>query len=125
MAAGEDWLLARIRSEDGPPVDRIIAAVRTGVADEQLLPGFRMPPVRRLADELAVAVNTVAKAYRRLEGDELLEGRGRAGTFVPAAASGLSAEVQHDIDVLIASAERAGLTSDELLARVRAALGES
>jgi DNA-binding transcriptional regulator YhcF (GntR family) len=38
--------------------------------------------VRVLADDLGLAPNTVARAYRSLEDDGWIEGRGRAGTFV-------------------------------------------
>lgn len=38
--------------------------------------------MRRLAGELGIAPGTVARAYRELEQRGLLEGRGRAGTFI-------------------------------------------
>ena len=41
-----------------------------------------LPTVRALAEDLELAPNTVAKAYRALEAEELVEGRGRQGTFV-------------------------------------------
>ena len=47
-----------------------------------LLPGDRIPPVRTLAEQLDLAPNTVARAYRALEDDGWIVGRGRAGTFV-------------------------------------------
>jgi DNA-binding transcriptional MocR family regulator len=52
------------------------------VADHELLPGDRLPPVRSLADELGLAPNTVAAAYRRLGERGIIVGRGRRGTFV-------------------------------------------
>jgi GntR family transcriptional regulator len=58
--------------------DTIAARIRSG----RLAPGDRIPPVRRLAAELALAPNTVAKAYRELEAAGYLVGRGRHGTFV-------------------------------------------
>lgn len=58
--------------------ERIAAEIAAG----RLRPGDRLPPVRRLATDVGLAVNTVARAYRELEQDGLLEGRGRAGTFV-------------------------------------------
>lgn len=61
-------------------------AVRDAVAAGHLARGDRLPPVRTLAGELGLAPNTVARAYRDLEAGGLLEGRGRAGTFVAAAA---------------------------------------
>ncbi|MEW6059920.1 MAG: GntR family transcriptional regulator [Actinomycetota bacterium] len=60
--------------------------VRTGIARAirrgRLLPGERLPTVRELAAELRLAANTVAKAYRKLEADGLVVGRGRHGTYV-------------------------------------------
>lgn len=41
-----------------------------------------MPTVRALADQLGLAVNTVARSYRELEAEGLLETRGRAGTVI-------------------------------------------
>ncbi len=57
---------------------QIVQQVRAGA----LTPGERLPPVRRLADELGLAVNTVARTYRELEHDGVVETRGRHGTFV-------------------------------------------
>ncbi|MFD0025390.1 GntR family transcriptional regulator [Streptomyces sp. NPDC058382] len=47
--------------------------------------GYRLPTVRAFAEELGLAANTVAKAYRALEADGVIETRGRNGTFVAAA----------------------------------------
>jgi len=52
------------------------------VADHELLPGDRLPPVRILAVELDLAPNTVASAYRRLGERGITTGRGRMGTFI-------------------------------------------
>jgi DNA-binding transcriptional regulator YhcF (GntR family) len=38
--------------------------------------------VRQLADDLGLAVNTVARSYRELEAAGLVETRGRGGTVV-------------------------------------------
>ena len=47
-----------------------------------MLPGDRLPPVRALRRGPGLAPNTVARAYRALEEEGWLVGRGRAGTFV-------------------------------------------
>jgi DNA-binding transcriptional regulator YhcF (GntR family) len=58
----------------------------TAMADRihrgSLAPGSRLPTVRALAEDLGLAANTVAKAYRTLEDAGLVQGRGRQGTFV-------------------------------------------
>ena len=53
-------------------------AIRQG----ELLPAEQLPTVRKLAGDLGLAVNTVAKAYRELEQAGLVEARGRHGTVV-------------------------------------------
>lgn len=65
-----------------PPYEQIRAQVAGRVAAGELKPGDRLPTVRALADELGVAVNTVARAYRELEQHGVIETRGRAGSFV-------------------------------------------
>jgi DNA-binding transcriptional regulator YhcF (GntR family) len=67
-----------------PPFEQVRRQVTGAVADGSLAPGTRMPTVRALAAELDLAVNTVAKAYRALESDHVIETRGRAGSFVSA-----------------------------------------
>lgn len=65
-----------------PPFRQLHDAVIAAVAAGSLLPGSRLPTVRALASELGLAANTVAAAYRALEESSIVEGRGRAGTFV-------------------------------------------
>ena len=72
----------QLRDAGGPPYRQLIDGVRRQIERGVLLPGDRLPPVRVLADELDLAPNTVARAYRSLEDDGWIEGRGRAGTFV-------------------------------------------
>lgn len=57
---------------------QIAALVRSG----GLLPGTRLPTVRRLAGDLGLAPNTVARSYRELESDGIIETLGRNGSFV-------------------------------------------
>lgn len=65
-----------------PPYRQVHAAVVRGISSGVLLPGQKLPTIRALAAELGLAVNTVAAAYRSLEESGIVEGRGRAGTFV-------------------------------------------
>lgn len=55
------------------------------IADGELPPGDRLPPVRSLARQLGVNVNTVRSAYAKLEGDGLVQIRHGVGTVVLAA----------------------------------------
>jgi DNA-binding transcriptional regulator YhcF (GntR family) len=92
----------QVRAGGGPPYRQLIDGVQRQIERGAILPGDRLPPVRVLADELGLAPNTVARAYRALEDDGWIEGRGRAGTFVtdrlperPSAVDAAMAEAAH------------------------------
>jgi DNA-binding transcriptional regulator YhcF (GntR family) len=73
----------RIDRESGVPESEQLRRKVAGLIERGTLgPGERLPPVRALAEQLGLAVNTVAKAYRELEDAGLVAGRGRLGTFV-------------------------------------------
>lgn len=78
-----------------PLVEQLQLGIRSAIASEILNPGDLLPPVRQLAGDLGINLNTVARAYRALESDGLVAtARGR-GTRVTASSDGLSeAEAQ-------------------------------
>lgn len=67
-----------------PPFEQVRDQIHSRVGTGELPVGSRLPPVRRLAADLGVAPNTVARAYRELEQEGVLDGRGARGTFVAA-----------------------------------------
>lgn len=69
-----------------PPYEQIRSQFRSQILAGKLLVGTRLPTIRRLAADLGIAVNTVARAYKELEGAGLIETRRRAGTVVAAGA---------------------------------------
>ncbi|WP_251076434.1 GntR family transcriptional regulator [Streptomyces benahoarensis] len=109
------------RSADAP-----FEQVRARIADQArsgALPvGYRLPTVRGLADELGIAANTVAKAYRALEADGVIETRGRNGSFVAAAGEAADKEAATAAAGYARRAHRLGLDHDAALAAVRDAL---
>lgn len=95
--------------------ERIAAQVESG----ELRPGDRLPTVRALAAELGLAANTVARAYRELEQDGFVVGRGRAGTFVADADDARAAKgAARDF---VARARALGVDVDAAVALVREA----
>jgi DNA-binding transcriptional regulator YhcF (GntR family) len=64
------------------PFEQVRTQIAAAVAAGQLSPGTRLPTVRRLAADLGLAANTVARAYRELEADAVVATHGRRGTFV-------------------------------------------
>jgi DNA-binding transcriptional regulator YhcF (GntR family) len=70
-------------ASSGVPFYRqIIDQVLLAVADGRLKPGAQLPTVRQLAVDLAVNLNTVAKAYREMEIRGIVETQQGTGTFV-------------------------------------------
>jgi DNA-binding transcriptional regulator YhcF (GntR family) len=65
-----------------PPYEQLRAEVARRASEGELPVGARLPTVRALAEHAGVAVNTVARAYKELEADGVIETRGRAGSFV-------------------------------------------
>jgi len=65
-----------------PPFEQVRSQLAAAIESGELSPASQLPTVRRLAGDLRLAVNTVARAYRELELAGLIEGRGRHGTFV-------------------------------------------
>jgi len=61
-------------------MEQIKHAIETGA----LRPGEQLPGIRPLAEELVINPNTVAKAYRELEHEGIIELRHGAGAFVSA-----------------------------------------
>ncbi|MEV5685181.1 MULTISPECIES: GntR family transcriptional regulator [unclassified Streptomyces] len=72
--------------------------------------GHRLPTVRGFADELGLAANTVAKAYRALEADGVIETRGRNGTFVAAAGDAAERKAATAAQEYAELAQRLGLS---------------
>ena len=65
-----------------PVFNQLIMQIKKAVLDGDLNPGSALPSIRQLSNDLALNHNTVAKAYRRLERDSVIETRGYRGTFV-------------------------------------------
>src|SRR5216683_5257742 len=59
-------------------IEQVKHAIETGA----LRPGDQLPGIRPLAQELVMNPNTVAKAYRELEHEGIIELRHGAGAFV-------------------------------------------
>ncbi len=65
-----------------PLVEQIEDQLRRALAAGELQPGEPLPPVRQLAGDLGVNLNTVARAYRALEAQGLIRTQRGRGTVV-------------------------------------------
>ena len=84
-----------------PPYEQLRRQVRDLVGGGVLRPGDRLPPLRQLAGDLGLAVGTVARAYKELEGDGVVVTAGRRGTVVAPAPPTASADA---VDAAVARA---------------------
>ena len=97
-------------------MERVKHAVETGA----LRPGEQLPGIRPLAEELVINPNTVAKAYRELEHEGVIELRHGAGAFVTAnarAKKGTTDRLRAAQGVVAAAVERLrarDVTDDEI-----------
>jgi GntR family transcriptional regulator len=103
-------MLLRLNPHSGVPVylqlmEKIKHAIETGA----LKPGDQLPTIRGLAEELVTNPNTVARAYRELEHEQVIELRQGAGAFVssryqPTTSAGdvskAVAKVRHTVEAL-------------------------
>ncbi|MER6409944.1 GntR family transcriptional regulator [Streptomyces humidus] len=108
--------------EGAAPYEQVRAQIAEQARSGALPVGYRLPTVRGLAESLGLAANTVAKAYRALETDGVIETRGRNGTFVAASGPAAQREAAAAAGAYAERALRLGLTEEEASAAVREAL---
>src|SRR5436190_22496584 len=80
-------LFRPIPSSGVPIYLQLMEQVKHSIETGALRPGEQLPGIRPLAEELVVNPNTVAKAYRELEHEGVIELRQGAGAFVAEHAS--------------------------------------
>lgn len=98
---------------------QLIEQVKHAVATGVLRSGDQLPAMRRVAEDLVINPNTVAKAYRELEHEGWIELRHGAGAFVtdgPAHADrvALLAQASRQVRTLVDQLRLAGVTDAEL-----------
>ena len=103
------------------PYEQVREQVRKQVASGELAPGTKLPPVRRLAQDLGLAANTVARAYRELEALGVIETRGRAGSVV--SGDGVQRAAREAAHAFAERAKALGIDEAEAVDLVRRAFG--
>lgn len=106
-------------SDSQPLFAQLIDQIKNGVETGQIKPGDPLPSIRQLATDLELNPNTVAKAYRLLERDAIIETRGYRGTFIHRDARtncnvDLNAWVISRLSELIANFRNSGVTDSEI-----------
>src|ERR671916_3182483 len=121
---GNLWLGVDQRSAV-PIYVQLVAGVKHALEVGTLRSGERLPTVRGLAEELAVAPNTVVKAYNELQRAGLIQSRPGVGTVVAEDLEEVVREQQvealHErLGMLVRDAVGLGVTEDDLWERLDA-----
>lgn len=107
-----------------PPYEQIRGQIARMVGGGVLAPGARLPTIQQLANDLALAPGTVARAYRELERDGIVVSRRRTGTIVAEAPPKVPArEIREELDAAIErfalAVRQLGADPDDALGRAR------
>jgi GntR family transcriptional regulator len=102
-----------------PPFAQLIEQIKQVVSSGELSPGDPLPSIRQLANDLELNNKTVAKAYRLLERDSVIQSRGYRGTFVHPdgrtnSTVDLNSWVVEQLRETIAAFRKAGVTDPEI-----------
>ena len=124
-------MLFRPNPSSGVPIYlQLMERVKHGVETGALRPGEQLPGIRPLAEELVINPNTVAKAYRELEHEGVIELRHGAGAFISANARSkrLTDKLRAAQTIVAAAVDRLharGVTDEEIRRLFEAVLAGS
>jgi GntR family transcriptional regulator len=102
-----------------PPFEQLIDQIKAAVTAGVLKPGKALPSIRQLATDLELNSKTVAKAYKLLERDAIIEAKGYRGTFIhPDAKANCKFDLQEwtsrKLAATIDELREAGVTDSEI-----------
>ncbi len=102
-----------------PLFAQLIDQIKQAVLGNKIKPGAALPSIRQLANDLDLNSKTVAKAYRLLERDSVIQTKGYRGTFVHPDAKAnskvdLNAWVRAKLDETITAFRQSGVTDSEI-----------
>ncbi len=117
-----------INTSNGVPVyEQVARQVAFAVAAGGLQAGQMIPSVRELARELAINPNTVARAYRQLQDEGVLDSIRGSGLAVAAGATSKcqamrTRVIRSRISNVLTEARQSQLTDDEIMQVIQAEL---
>jgi GntR family transcriptional regulator len=115
-----------IETSDARPIYQQVAdGIKELIARGKLAEGAALPPVRQLAADLGVNLNTIATAYRELQKDGLITIRHGSGCVVASrtAAERSQEELVRPLRTALTDMVLAGLPSSKILSLVARELG--
>ncbi|NQT62421.1 MAG: GntR family transcriptional regulator [Candidatus Marinimicrobia bacterium] len=102
-----------------PLFTQLMDQIKQVILADALKPGDALPSIRQLANDLDLNNKTVAKAYRLLERDSIIQAKGYRGTFIhPHAKANCSVDlnewVTQKLTETVSSLRSSGATDSEI-----------
>jgi len=112
-----------------PQFEQLIEQIKAAVTAGVLKPGDALPSIRQLANDLELNSKTIAKAYKLLERDSIIEAKGYRGTYVhPKAKTNCKFNLQEwtlrKLGETIGELREAGVTDSEIRNAFTAAINK-
>jgi len=111
-------MILRLNPNSGIPIYlQLIEQVKHAIATEAIRAGEQLPSVRRMAEDLVINPNTVARAYRELESEGVIDLRHGAGAYISdsvVSRTKLMQKAQSIVESAVDRLESLDLTEDEV-----------
>src|ERR1700722_16466455 len=119
-------MLLRVNQSSGVPLYlQLVEQVKHAMEMGAVRWGEQLPTIRKLAEDLVMNPNTVARAYRELESAGIIEVKHGAGAFISQSVAGPTKVFRKAESVIQSAIERLasfGLTDEEIRRLVESAL---
>jgi GntR family transcriptional regulator len=111
-------MILRLNPSSGIPLYlQLMEQIKHAVETEAIRAGDQLPSVRKLAEEMVINPNTVARVYRELEREGIIEVRHGAGAYVRddvVSRTKLMRKAQDVVESALDRLETLDLTEDEV-----------
>ena len=122
-------MIIRINGTTHTPIyEQIFNQVVFAVASGTIKPGEQLPSVRQLATDLIINPNTVARAYRELEHENIISSQKGVGLFVSESASRICLDerlsiIRKLLGQTLGEAASSGIERDQIKGMIEEELG--
>lgn len=108
------------KASSNPLYEQIMVSVKRQIIDGILSPGDRLPSVREMANSLMINPNTISRAYKLLEEENIIITIHGKGTFIKDVSvnqqdSETTARIKKDLEILLVDAYYANIDKKDIL----------
>jgi len=111
-------MLFRLNPASGIPLYlQLMEQVKHALETGALRPGDQLPAIRKVAEDLVMNPNTVARAYRELEHQGIIDLKHGSGAYISTGAAGRGKVTRKALSVVQSAIERlssSGLSEEEI-----------